>query len=336
MDCPNCNSNIPENSKMCIKCGYLIEQTEEEVRSKKRPFRAFHKYFYAIIVFTILIVSTVISTTNQISINNKITPVSKLKYDINSIHYVNDLYISDDRHYNYMLNNDEKKVYDELFKTILEFKEDLKIDLKYKKFAYFFEATEYFDKISSALIMDHPELIQFGFFSIGDINYNEGLYIKIFYAIEKEQYRNAVLTMQEEINRIKNQTTKLNEIDKVKYVYDYIADNNKYGNQTESISQSAYSVFASDKSPVCAGYARASQILLQNVGITSLLAKGKLQREDHEWNFVKIDNDYYWYDVTQSNSKKYAGFLFSTSGYYSLKHNQLIPNISGKKYINYK
>ncbi len=335
MECPNCKANIPDKSKMCIKCGYLIEQTEEEVHTKKKSYRTFHKYFFAIIALVVILVFLVISITNEIIINSRITPVSELEYNPNSVHYVNDLYISDDRYYKYMLDDDGKEIYDELFKNIQEYKEGYRLDLKHKKFDYFYELSEYFDKIVAALIMDHPELIQFGFYSAGEINYNEGLNVRIFYALTKEEYNNAIPLMQEEINYVKDQTIGMSEVEKVKYIYDYIADNNDYGKKDDAISQSAYSVFASDKSPVCAGYARASQILLQNVGITSILAKGKLNRDNHEWNFVKIDNKYYWYDVTQSDSDKYKGFLFSTYGNYSIKYKELIPNITGKKYIGY-
>ena len=55
--------------------------------------------------------------------------------------------------------------------------------------------------------------------------------------------------------------------DKITYVYNYVASHNYDRTFTYSSSnQSAYSFFSGGKS-VCAGFAKASQIIFQNIGM---------------------------------------------------------------------
>ena len=62
------------------------------------------------------------------------------------------------------------------------------------------------------------------------------------------------------------------------------------------LGQSAYSALVHGKT-VCAGYARAYQYLLQQLGIPCYYCTG-YAGEDHAWNIVKLDGDYYNVDVT--------------------------------------
>lgn len=335
MECPNCNATIPDKSKMCMKCGFLIEKENIEIAFKRSPKILLHKYFLLLVLLSIIILIGIFNIVRETIINIRITSVSELKIDKTSIHYVNDLYISDGRYYKYMLNDEEKEIYIKLLESIKNYKEGFKLDLSDKKFGYFFESTQYFNKILSALVMDHPELIQYSSVYMSAIEYSKGLNVRITYALNQETTKKALQEMKLILDEIKSKTENMSEIEKVKYVYDYIADNNKYGKKEDLMSQSAYSIFNENESPVCAGYARASQIILQYIGINSLLIDGKLVNELHEWNFVKINNKYYWYDVTQSDSDKYAGFLFNNTDNYKIKYNTLIPKITGRKYLNY-
>lgn len=62
------------------------------------------------------------------------------------------------------------------------------------------------------------------------------------------------------------------------------------------MNQSAYSALVQGRS-VCAGYARAYQYLLQQLGIPCYYCTG-YAGEDHAWNIVKLDGVYYNVDVT--------------------------------------
>lgn len=83
--------------------------------------------------------------------------------------------------------------------------------------------------------------------------------------------------------------------EKEKYVHDALASAVTY-DLTADMNQSAYSALVNGKS-VCAGYARAYQYLLQQLGIPCYYCTG-YSGGDHAWNIVKLDDGYYNVDVT--------------------------------------
>ena len=156
------------------------------------------------------------------------------------------------------------------------------------------------------------------------------------------EYTKNIEKIKEIIKKVKNETNNLNEYDKVKYVYDYIGKNNKYGNPKDGISQSAYSAFNNNLSPVCAGYAKASQILFNNIQVKSLLIYGDSKYAlfigaAHAWNVISIESKFYIYDVTMSsgeaNSEFYKGFLIDDKDY-SPSYKKTYPYLNGRKYKN--
>lgn len=83
--------------------------------------------------------------------------------------------------------------------------------------------------------------------------------------------------------------------EKEKYVHDALASAVTY-DLTADMNQSAYSALVNGKS-VCAGYARAYQYLLQQLGIPCYYCTG-YSGGDHAWNIVKLEDGYYNVDVT--------------------------------------
>lgn len=83
--------------------------------------------------------------------------------------------------------------------------------------------------------------------------------------------------------------------EKEKYVHDALIEKADYV-LSAPMNQSAYSALV-DGDTVCAGYARAFQYLLQQLGIPCYYCTG-YSGEEHAWNIVKIDGAYYNADVT--------------------------------------
>lgn len=83
--------------------------------------------------------------------------------------------------------------------------------------------------------------------------------------------------------------------EKEKYIHDALAAAVTYDLAADR-NQSAYSALVDGKS-VCAGYARAYQYLLQQLGIPCYYCTG-YSGGDHAWNIVKLDDGYYNVDVT--------------------------------------
>ena len=61
---------------------------------------------------------------------------------------------------------------------------------------------------------------------------------------------------------------------------------------------------------VCAGYARAYQLLMQTVGIPTFYVSGESKGVGHAWNLVKLDGEWYYTDVTWDDQNDDGGTLY--------------------------
>lgn len=134
---------------------------------------------------------------------------------------------------------------------------------------------------------------------------------------------------EEQIEQIKNNLiwsiSRGNDYDKILTIHDYLINNISYD---ETISKAnIYNVYGAlvNKECVCEGYAKAFKYLLDEVGIENIIVIGtavntKNSIENHAWNYVKLDNNWYAVDTTwddpiirgsgfASNSYKYKYFM---------------------------
>ena len=99
------------------------------------------------------------------------------------------------------------------------------------------------------------------------------------------------------------------EYEKIKYIYEYLINHIDYVEYAED-NQNIYSALVNGKS-VCAGYAKANQFLLNELGIYCTYVTGTSQNEDgteaHAWNIVRLDGKYYYVDVTWADPIKTEG-----------------------------
>lgn len=85
-------------------------------------------------------------------------------------------------------------------------------------------------------------------------------------------------------------------IEKELYIHDAICHAAQY-DESAPYNQSAYSALVEGKT-VCAGYSRAFQYCLQRAGINCYYVMGKADNEDHAWNMVEIEDDFYNVDIS--------------------------------------
>lgn len=91
------------------------------------------------------------------------------------------------------------------------------------------------------------------------------------------------------------------DYDKAKYVFEILVQNVDYDASAEN-NQNIISAFLS-RATVCQGYACATQYLLKELGLMSVIVTGSAGGESHAWNLVQLDGEYYHMDTTWGNSR---------------------------------
>ena len=79
--------------------------------------------------------------------------------------------------------------------------------------------------------------------------------------------------------------------------YDQIAVNLNDDKKGRGIWSTAYGCLI-NRLAVCQGYSQAFQILMNRMGIECGMCSGDAKGESHAWNYIKLNNQYYWVDVT--------------------------------------
>lgn len=334
MKCSKCYKEIPNDSKICpIYQNIFASFFQETKLTKKQKIELFlHKAIFPfIIALTILTLISLICISQTIK-SNRITDISELQIDINSKDYINELYISDGRHYKYLLNKQEKKIYDQIYNAIKKNEDTVIIDVNENKIDVSKFATKTFKKIKNILSLDHPELINVSTIIITSKKENQ-IIININYILNKNDYVPQVINIQQMINELKEQTKEMDDYNKVKFVYEWFYNNTEYKVKKGNATYSTKECFINRK---CDNhtYAKTIQIVLQNLNINSILAIGTFNNKYHEWNIVKINNKYYYYDQTISKQSKdkinYDGLLYKNKNY-KLYYKSLMPTISTYK-----
>lgn len=112
---------------------------------------------------------------------------------------------------------------------------------------------------------------------------------------------------QKEIELVKNEILERiegkSDVEKIKYIHDYLIDTIEY-DQT-LVKDNSYNIYGAlvSKSCVCEGYAKAFQYLLSEANLESIIVTGNAtnsdgKTENHAWNYVKINEEWYAVDTT--------------------------------------
>lgn len=138
------------------------------------------------------------------------------------------------------------------------------------------------------------------------------------------EVENAISQIEDVRRNIIRQRTS-NNYENIKLIHDYLIDTIEY--DSESQDSNIYNIYGAlvNKRCVCEGYAKSLKYLLDALGIESTLVIGKAtnssgESENHAWNYVKLDGNWYAIDSTWddpivigggyvSNESKYRYFL---------------------------
>ena len=223
------------------------------------------------------------------------------KIDKDSEAYINDIYMSDERIYNNYLNETQKIAYQELKDMFYKRELKRKLDLnKYNNLSTS-EISSAIMSAGNAILIDHPEMLQFS--TYGYYYTDTMIEARVDFAINNPLMESInTLRIRRIIDDIRIKTKDMSELEKIKYVYEWIGENTVYDDlfTYASKNQSIYNVFIKGNA-VCAGFAKASQVIFQNIGIESMTVSGQTSGP-HMWNIIKYNDKYYFYDSTYAAS----------------------------------
>lgn len=189
-----------------------------------------------------------------------------------------------------MLEEDMQKLYCQIYAHALE--------LRREAFAPVVQVSvRQLKSVFEAVYNDHPELfwLQTGY-SCKYIHSGSCLEITLKYNQTADNLETARQDFDAAAERILSGARERGTgLEMEKYVHDVLMEAAEY-DLNAPMSQSAYSALVKGRS-VCAGYARAFQYLMQQLGIPCYYCTG-YAGEDHAWNIVKLDDRYYNVDVT--------------------------------------
>lgn len=273
-------------------------------------------------------ITTVILIIVSILIYIGYTSVLEFEYENRtSKYYINRLYTSEQKTYKYYLDDNEKIAYDNLLETVKEKKKVINTEKVFEN-ADNLQIPSYYQKAETALIIDHPEIVELLL-----INYEatpNNLKINISYIdnnIFTEEIN--VLRMKKIINDLSRATIDMSDKEKIKYVYEWVHKNIKY-DENDSNKSTVYNALIK-KDANALGISKTVQIIFSNIGIESSIVVGNTSKQ-HTWNIVRYNDEYYYFDATIKENKKikYNGLNNDNFKEYKMDNDSWYPTILNK------
>ena len=156
------------------------------------------------------------------------------------------------------------------------------------------------------LRLDHPEIFWATGFKYRYYENSGNLIFLPEYLFEKAKIREHQKAMASRVEKLVRPAKSMSELEKEKYVHDFICQNIRYDKLKKSYSHEIIGPLGQGVG-VCEGIAKSVKVLLDALGVWNVIAicgnnpeKGIKYR--HTWNIVKIGGTYYHLDATFDNS----------------------------------
>ncbi|MBR1627912.1 MAG: hypothetical protein IJ679_01430 [Lachnospiraceae bacterium] len=189
----------------------------------------------------------------------------------------------------------EQKAYDQILDCILTHSEEVPL---------FIKSAEKCDKAFSAVMADYGGLFwvsgySYRTYGLGDETV--GFVFEPSYTMGRKKRDKT----QEKIDAVVEEwlsdlPNDADDYTKSKFVFETLIDHVDYEKNSED-NQNIISVFLRGET-VCQGYADATNYLLQQLSIPSMIVTGDARGISHAWNLVLLDGEYYFLDSTWGNS----------------------------------
>ena len=127
-------------------------------------------------------------------------------------------------------------------------------------------------------------------------------------------------------------TDDMTDYEKELAIHDYIVSNYKYDYEnyiSDTLPDESFTPYGLlvKGTGVCQAYAEVTKLLLNKVGIECDVVVGTSRDEDHAWNILKLDDEYYMLDVTWNDpTPDEEGYV--DYGYFNLTQEQFLQDHS--------
>lgn len=252
----------------------------------------------AILAITALLTLSGCSLTESIGLN-RIEPKEKEQIEIIDKELTNKL---QGRWYYDHLDDEEKSLYNQLYHSLSAWEEVIEFDgVSSSKLVKAFEALQ----------LERPELYYVGpqyEFMYYNNNKEEIYSLTPKYTITESEYKSQMKQIEEIATNIEDNIDSkgLGEYQAELFVHDYLVERVEY--YTDDTDTNGFEPFRTiygalvDRKANCMGYARAMTYLMNRLGIECVSVTGSAQSSDgeyglHEWNAIKIKDNWYQLDV---------------------------------------
>lgn len=217
------------------------------------------------------------------------------------------------------LSDENKNLYDCIYDSIKSYTSEVIFDYED------FEINNGYDSLSEVIeyiTYDHPELYYFLDCSLFTSESKETYKLEFNYIYTLEEVTEYDEQLEEVVSTFKEQIpVDASEIEIAEIAYEYVITTTSYDEASE-YNQTVISSLINNVS-VCAGYARAYQYLLEQVGIKAVYLPVDAQEDSetqtaHAINMISINDDYYyvdctWGDITDNYEHACSAYLFLSS-----------------------
>ena len=274
------------------------------------------KIFIFLLICLGIVAGVLYFAVNPDAISNlaySISNVFETPYDeYNEEFKINEIKISENSYYYNKLTEQQKNIYTAIANGV----KSLTNDVKLKKYEYIDSKTTMKD-VEVALhkfLLDHPEVYYM------DDKYTvstktgitgTGVIVGLTYQFGSiEELNNSIARLNSKFDEILNEATiekgkdfeneqKIHDVLSKKVTYYEYEDLSKIPSKYHTIEGTLTENLA-----VCDGLAKTFQILLDKVGIKSIIVSGSLNGTSHAWNMVQLEDGWYHTDITSDNSIK--------------------------------
>ena len=185
-------------------------------------------------------------------------------------------------------------VYDVLYENISQFETTIhftrKVDPKQVSFAL------------TKIEREHPEIFWIDGYTMRYSDVYAEVELKLISSYSIEAIHDMYDQLSAEVENVLQQLPASGtDYEKALAVHDYLITHTEYDESAVSkgkgLWSTAYGCLINHVS-VCQGYAQAFQILTNRLGLECGICSGLAKGQAHAWNYIKINQNYYWADVT--------------------------------------